>query len=222
MHAIVFDMDDTLYKERNYRDSGYRTIAEHFAAACGITPDELYKIIIVDPQNAFETIEAMAAKRNVTVTVSDQLAVYRSHRPNITLDTEAEQVLSELKRRGHKLGLITDGRAWGQLNKIAALRLDRFFEPQLTMATVLIDTDKHSATPYERMRQLVGDVDGIAYVGDNPAKDFTHPNMMGWRTFMLRDINNANIHQQRLDEYPAINKPQTVIETLTTLLDIYK
>ena len=38
MKAFVFDMDDTLYKEHAYRDSGYRTVARHFAACCGVSP----------------------------------------------------------------------------------------------------------------------------------------------------------------------------------------
>jgi putative hydrolase of the HAD superfamily len=222
MYAIIFDMDDTLYKERHYRDSGYRTIAQHFAASCGMEPDDLYSIMLSDTARAFETIEDMAAKRGVTVTVADQLAVYRSHRPEIKLDADAELVLTELKKRGHRLGLITDGRAWGQLNKIAALQLDRFFDSELTMATVLMNTDKHSTKPYELMQERVGNVDGLVYVGDNPEKDFTHPNMMGWRTIMLRDVNSENIHHQCIGEYPAENRPQTVIETLTTLLQIYK
>lgn len=222
MYAIVFDMDDTLYKERHYRDSGYHTIAEHFAASCGITPDELYNIMVVDPTQAFEKVEELAAKRGVQVSIVDQLATYRSHRPNIHLDADAEYVLGELKKRGHKLGIITDGRALGQLNKIAALQIDRFIEPELTMATVLMNTDKHSRYPYERMRELVGTVNGMVYVGDNPEKDFTHPNMMGWRTIMLRDVNNENIHHQCIEGYPAENRPQTVIETLKTLLEIYK
>lgn len=222
MFAIIFDMDDTLYKEHSYRDSGYRTVAEHFAAVCRRTPDELYKIMIADPQNAFESVEQLAAQINVEVSIADQLAVYRSHRPKITLDSEAEFVLSQLKQRGHKLGLITDGRAWGQLNKIAALQLDRFFDPELTMATVLANTDKHSTLPFDNMRKLVGNVEGMTYVGDNPEKDFTHPNQMGWRTFMLRDVNNENIHHQHICDYPPENRPQTVIESLKTLLDIYK
>lgn len=222
MYAVIFDMDDTLYKERHYRDSGYHTVAEHFAAVCRRTPDELYKIMVSDPQNAFESVEALAAEINVEVSISDQLAVYRSHRPKIELDADAESVLAELKRRGHKLGLITDGRAWGQLNKIAALQLNRFFDAELTMATVLMDTDKHSTLPFERMRELVGGVEGMVYVGDNPEKDFTHPNQMGWRTIMLRDVNGENIHHQCIEKYPAENRPQTVIETLQSLLDIYK
>jgi putative hydrolase of the HAD superfamily len=222
MYAIIFDMDDTLYKEWHYRDSGLRTIAQHFAAACHTTPEELFEIMRADRFQAFETVELMAAKYNVKVSVSDQLTVYRSHRPDINLDKSAEKTLQELKHRGHKLGVITDGRAWGQLNKIAALGLERYIDSKYIMATELYNTDKHSTKPYIDMTELMGNVDGYVYVGDNPEKDFMHPNVMGWRTIMLRDVNNENIHHQNLMNYPAINRPQTVIENLEVLLDIYK
>jgi putative hydrolase of the HAD superfamily len=222
MYAIVFDMDDTLYKERYYRDSGLRTVAQHFAAVCKTTPDELFATLVNDRFQAFETVEELAARNGVKVTVADQLTVYRSHHPNIKLDDIAETVLAELKRRGHKLGVITDGRAWGQLNKITALKLDRYIDPKFIMATELTNTDKHSTKPFSDMAELMGEVDGLVYVGDNPEKDFMHPNQMGWRTIMLRDVNNENIHHQNLLDYPPINRPQTVINSLEVLLDIYK
>jgi putative hydrolase of the HAD superfamily len=215
-------MDDTLYKERFYRDSGLRTVANHFAAVCGTTPDELFKIMANDRFQAFETVEELAAQHGVKVSVADQLTVYRSHLPQISLDPTAEKVLDELKRRGHKLGVITDGRAWGQLNKIKALRLDRYIEPEYIMATELTNTDKHSTKPFIDMMQCMGETDGYTYVGDNPEKDFMHPNQMGWHTIMLRDVNNENIHHQNLSDYPAVNRPQTVINSLEVLLQIYK
>ena len=218
MKGLIFDLDDTLYKESTYRDSGYRTIARHYAAACGLTPDELYQRMKVNPAMAFETVGELAAERGLTVSVDDQLTIYRSHRPDITLPDETVEVLNELKKRGYAMGVITDGRAFGQLNKIAALGLDRFFDPSLIMATVMFGTDKHSAKPFEIMAGKIPAAESFAYIGDNPEKDFHHPNLMGWDTIMLRDKDGVNIH---LDDYPAEFRPKRIIGSLRELLTVF-
>lgn len=222
MRGFVFDMDDTLYKEQRYRDSGYRTIARHFAAPCGVSPDELYRLMQEDLTQAFERVRDLAAARGVEVTVDQQLTVYRSHRPDITLDPVAESVLSKLHDAGVPMGLVTDGRAWGQLNKINALGLGRFFRPDTLIATVLYHTDKHSPEPFRMIEKRLRDLGAttMTYVGDNPSKDFLHPNLMGWNTVMLRDIRDENIHRQRILDWAPENRPQLVVESLDELLHL--
>lgn len=212
-------MDDTLYKERTYRDSGYRTVARHFAASCDVDPAELYTMMTRNPAMAFELVEELAAKRNVRVSVSDQLCVYRSHFPDIKLDDEAADILSLFRQRNIPTGVITDGRAWGQTNKIKALKLDQYVDKDAIMATILIDTDKHSDKPFKAMEQILRQkgATSFVYVGDNLAKDFVHPNSMGWDTIMLRDTANANIHPQNINDWPAANHARIVIDSLSEL-----
>lgn len=212
-------MDDTLYKERDYRDSGYRTVARHFAASCGISADELYRLMIQDPSQAFEHVEELAAARGIKVTVADQLCVYRSHLPDITLDKEAVDILTFFRERGIPVGVITDGRAWGQMNKIEALQLGRYMDKENIMATVLLGTDKHSDKPFRVMEEILRKkgAASFVYVGDNLAKDFIHPNQMGWDTIMLRDSDGANIHPQNPADWPVANHPRLVIDSLTEL-----
>lgn len=219
MVGVVFDMDDTLYKEREYRLSGYRAVARHFAAVCGLEQDALVTLMAQRPETAFETVEALAKARGVDVCVKDQLTVYRSHRPEITLDAQARQLLTELALAGVPRGIVTDGRAWGQLNKIAALELEPLFPPDCVMATVLHDTDKHSPLPFRMMEERLRRMGAtrMMYVGDNPEKDFAHPNLMGWTTVMLMDTENQNIHRQCLQDWPPHHRPQLVV---TSLMDI--
>lgn len=222
MTGIVFDMDDTLYKERHYRDSGYRTVARHFAASCGMSRESLYSLMVHHPERAFETISELAERNGVNVTVEEQLNVYRSHLPDISLDEDAREVLTRLREYKTPLGLITDGRAWGQLNKISALGLRRFFDGDALMPTVLDSTDKHSPEPFIRMERILRakGADRLIYVGDNPSKDFHYPNLLGWNTVMLRDIGHENIHRQNLTEWPAENRPKIVIDNIKEILRI--
>lgn len=216
--AIIFDLDDTLYKECNYRKSGWHTVARCFAAACNMTPEQLYDAMEANPSEAFETVQEIAAKNGVEVTIEMQLNIYRAHRPNISLDEEAKNVLTTLRAKGISTGIITDGRALGQLNKIAALGIAEYVDPQFIMPTVLYNTDKHSDTPFKIMMERMPDVDKFMYVGDNPSKDFHHPNLLGWKTVMLTDVNNVNIHPQDLSAWAEEYHPQRRINTLNDIL----
>lgn len=220
MKGYIFDLDDTLYKERQYRDSGYKTVAQHFAASCKMSSDQLYSIMKDDPSQAFETVQKLAANNKVSISITDQLIVYRSHLPKICLDEDAIITLDALRRQGCVLGLITDGRAWGQLNKIAALNIHKYIDAQFVIPTVLYGTDKHSPAPFVMMqnRMFESGVTNFAYVGDNPEKDFHFPNLMGWETFMLLDTEEKNIHEQNLGNIHPEYRPRTIIRSLRQLL----
>lgn len=224
MHAtaVIFDMDDTLYKERDYRLSGWNAVACCFAAACQTTPDSLFKQMSANPQYAFETVRDMAEEHGVQVPVDMQLNIYRSHRPDIALDSDTKNVLNELRSNNIALGVITDGRPIGQLNKIAALELSQYMDSNLIIPTALYNTDKHSATPFKMMMQRLPNVSSFVYVGDNPEKDFIHPNRLGWTTIMLADNNGCNIHSQDLDKWPDENRPKYIVNSLTDILHIIK
>ena len=216
--AFIFDLDDTLYKERDYRASGYRIIARCFAAACGMSPELLYYEMMADPTQAFERVMDLAAKYGVSVTIDTQLSVYRSQLPDIAIDDNTCAVLEELRRRGYLLGIITDGRPVGQLNKLAALQVTRFFDPEYVIPTALFNSDKTEETPFAMMEARMEGVCSFTYVGDNPFKDFHYPNLRGWDTVMLADPEGVNIHHQRLEEYPRDFRPKRIIHSLSELL----
>lgn len=219
--GIVFDMDDTLYKEHSYRLSGWRLIARCFAAACGMTPDQLYDAMLRNAPQAFETVSHLAIARNVHITVEDQLAIYRSQLPDITLSVEARIVLDTLKANDDiTLGLITDGRPVGQLNKISALGLRQYISDHNIIVTALYGTDKHNPFAYELLMQRNADIEKWTYIGDNPTKDFRHANLLGWNTVMLSDNAQHNIFSQDLADLDTEYHPAHIITSLKQLLEI--
>ena len=42
IHAVVFDLDDTLYLERYYVRSGYRAVAEHLQQLMAARPSQAH------------------------------------------------------------------------------------------------------------------------------------------------------------------------------------
>ena len=218
MMVVVFDLDDTLYKEIDYLRSAYRYIAaqlagddaereEIFGALCGA-----YK----EGRDAFATL--MECYNNKGVTKETLLHWYRTHKPQISLTDGCEGFLSVLVAKGCRLGIITDGRSKTQRNKIKALSLDKYIAPYNIVISEEIGFEKTSFEPFRHFVNRYPNASEFIYIGDNPAKDFYNPNLMGWKTIMLID-KGTNIHSQT-EESSKIHSPQIKINEITELLEI--
>ncbi len=222
---IVFDLDDTLYKEFTYVDSGIRAVAAD-AEEAGIMPaSKAYDLVKNAPDTAsgFDRLAAIALESETyeLFDIQRMLAVYRYHIPEITLPLESRQLLDSLKTAGITLGLITDGRSLSQRAKIRTLELDTYIPSENILISGEIGSDKHWPTAYELMMKRNPSEKSFTYIGDNPDKDFYWPNKLGWKTVMLRDTDCVNIHPQRLSEIPGSQyEAQYTIDSLSDLLDI--
>ncbi len=140
------------------------------------------------------------------------LAIYRNHKPDISLTAEVADFLTRLKNNGIRMGLVTDGRSIAQRNKIEALKLDRWIE--FFSVSEECGFEKPSEQPFLGFMERF-DCKNFVYIADNYNKDFVAPNRLGWRTIALAD-NGLNIH----DRKPALdaeNHPREVIRSFTEL-----
>ncbi len=168
--------------------------------------------------DAFETLHAaLAGTPAAGVGIAEMVAIYRQHRPDIALTTGVAGTLTELRRRGNKLALITDGNHTRQHAKVRALGLDDFFGRHNVIVSDDIGSDKTTPAPFAAAERLATGMPHV-YVGDNPAKDFHWPSVRGWQTIMLADAEGKNIHIQNIGGFPSVFKPQTVIDRFERLL----
>lgn len=130
MKAVLFDLDDTLYPERTFVDSGFRAVARVLADRSARSEPELFARMqqILETQGRGYVFDTILAETELAARTEDDvrllLYVYRSHRPRIALSTDALPVLRTLRAAGYRLGVVTDGAGTVQRNKIAALGLD--------------------------------------------------------------------------------------------------
>lgn len=215
--AVVFDLDDTLFRERQFLHSAYRQLAVKYGKIYGLDPDSLF-LMMLKADNAFDSLvdRLMAADISlVPPTAIEMRDFYRSHYPDISLDIPTEYLLATLASRSDIiLGLITDGRSVTQRRKIEALRLDRFIAPDHILISGEIGSEKISGVPFEIMEKRVP-ADRYFYIGDNPLKDIEPARERGWKTIILRDTDSLNIHPQ--PPYPA---PHFIVDSLSELLTI--
>lgn len=185
LSAIVFDMDDTLFEEKQFALSGYkaidRCIQERYKAA-GFS--ELAAALFESGERQFiinRTLKMMNINDNEDL-VEEMISLYRSHAPDICLLKDAEWVLDHL-RHFVKIGLISDGYCVTQENKVKALGLERRFDCIILTDRLGRDRWKPSPVPYEQMcRELGLSHQHCVYIGDNVAKDFVTANLLGWTT----------------------------------------
>ena len=221
--VVVFDLDDTLYKEIDFLKSGYRKIAEFVGRQINVPTNVIYYNLLAwygKKENAFENLNQYYG---INYPIKEYLDIYRYHQPNILLDDDIKETLNKLKEAGVIMGIITDGREITQRQKVEALRLEEW----IPMDNVLINEDNKYFKPnhwsFDRMmlkcyERFPNENLKFYYVGDNTEKDFLAPNGLGWETVCLED-DGRNIHQQIFDvsnEY----LPKCRIKSLVELISI--
>ena len=210
--VVCFDLDDTLYKEIDFVESGFKLIAESEKRL-----DLLPKMMEWRErgEDVFFNFNKAIGKETLK---SDHLKMYRCHFPSISLATSVEETLDELKYRGLVLGLITDGRSKAQRNKIKALGLEKWIDK----ADIIISEEFGSEKTDDRNFIFFMEKypkSSFFYIGDNPQKDFVVANRLGWKTVMLKD-DGRNIHKQGDVFFEYL--PQIVISDIRELLEFVK
>ena len=219
---LVFDLDDTLYAERDFALGGFRAAASMAETTFGLADGTAASIqrqmtTLLDSGHLgglFAIALAAVKHDHTSEQLSAFIAAYRNHTPTIALFDDADAALS---RFGGNLGMITDGSHDLQRSKVTALGIARHFG-------AIIYTDqlggrafaKPNPTAYELARDTLGKPgDTFVYIGDNPAKDFQAPNTMGWTTIMIRRPDIQRIHP----DARAIEggEPQHIITRLDAL-----
>lgn len=186
LNGIVFDLDDTLYDEKNYVCSGFNAIENAFPQFKGLS-EKLWKAFIDGKPAVDAVVSELGLKKEKYK--QEFLEIYRSHKPDITLNENVYEILSKLKKDNKKLGLITDGRPEGQHNKIAALGIADFFDK-------IIITDELGGTDYRKPNPLAFSImkeclnlryEDMCYIGDNLNKDFIAPENLGMLSVHLNN-----------------------------------
>ncbi len=181
---IVFDLDDTLYSERDFAISGFKACERWLEEKHGVggIVDEMTRLL---DEGHMRSLFEIVLEARVPLSAKDDIEAfidaYRLHEPDIALYPDAAWALDHFGRDG-PLGLITDGQHVVQSAKVRALDIEhRFRHIVYTGALGGRAFSKPHPLSYEQMEAAIG-VPGrrLVYVGDNPAKDFVTPNARGW------------------------------------------
>lgn len=183
--GVIFDLDDTLYSEKQYVRSGYKKIGEYIGREDA--DEKLWNYF----EGGRKAIDAYLDEIGEEEKKSECLKIYREQMPEITLYEGVAQMIEDLRDKGVKVGIITDGRPEGQRNKIKALGLE-------SMVDDIIITDELGGSQFRKPCDIAFRImqnrwrlpyEQIVYVGDNPNKDFQACRQLGmrWKYFRNED-----------------------------------
>ena len=204
--AVVFDLDDTLYSEREYVRSGFNAVSAAAPEIDGMA-EKLW--------SAFEAgepaIDAVLKREGFEELKDGCLKAYREQMPDIHLYTGAMELIQSLHDKGIKVGILTDGRPEGQRNKLTALGLEEVVDE-------IVVTDELGGAEYRKpneagfrviQQKLNVPFLSMVYVGDNLKKDFIAPKALGMKTLWFNNSNGLYCKdgtQSFLDIIAALNE----------------
>ena len=191
---IVFDLDDTLYKEIDFVKSAYIYVCKYIRSRFGIDFFSQIQECIDDGINFYDyIISKLHHKHNFSI--EKYLELYRFHYPKLSLSADTTEFLNNISDRKIGFSIITDGRSISQNNKIKALGLSHLAQ------NIIISEETGFEKPHVNNFKIIEKVypdKKFLYIADNTSKDFLAPNTLKWDTVCLLD-NGQNIHKQNFD-----------------------
>ena len=181
--GVIFDLDDTLYSEKQYVRSGFRAAAG--LLECDAAEEKLWDYFLQGKSAIDELLNELGQQEKK----AQCLRAYREHMPEIELYEGVEELIRRLKEEEIFVGIITDGRVEGQKNKLEALGLDR-------LITDVIITDALGGVRFRKPNDIAFRImqcrwgipfEEMVYIGDNPHKDFQAPKQLGMRSIYFEN-----------------------------------
>ena len=192
----VFDLDDTIYPEFEYKKSGLNEISNLIARLFKVKKSKINQIIN-EKGDAFNDISKYL---NIPSMKESLIWLYRLHCPKIKLKKNIIKTLEKIKENGDEIIFLTDGRSITQRLKLESLGLLKYKH--------YISEDYSSEKPNILRYKMINDDyphDDLLYIADNPIKDFVAPNKLNWLTVLIKQ-NWKTVHQQKIPKKKIINQ----------------
>lgn len=221
--GVIFDLDDTLISEKEYIKSGFKVISKVISEQYNLSFDEAYqKILELFDKDSDYVFNRLLDYFNIEYDkeyIFKLLKIYRNHEPDISLYSNAEEVINYLSGKDYKLGIITDGYQITQKRKIEKLNLKDKFNYIVITDELGSEYWKPHKLPYQKCVNEFGlNFNEVIYVGDNLQKDFITANKLGIKTVQIVRKEGIYIKSNDLsNEYEADHK----INNLNEIIKIY-
>lgn len=186
--CVVFDIDDTLYLERDYVGSGFRAVGRLAQDRWGLPGLERRCRDLFDAGVRGDIFDRVLPEKPEVV--KGLVSAYRTHPPEIVLASDALDAIESISSRW-PIAVISDGPPESQRRKADALGLCRISDTILLTWELGAEFHKPGTAAFAAVAERIP-ARGYVYVADNPAKDFMGPAALGWRTVRIR--RNGGLH----------------------------
>lgn len=195
--VVLFDLDDTLISEDDYIKSGYNHVAKvienKYSLNASKIYDDLYRLYIEDSKNVFNRVLDKYGIKYNKEDIMFLVNEYRNHIPTIEFYDDVIPTITELKKRGIKIGIISDGYLSTQKSKAEVLGLYNLFDKVIFTEELGREYWKPHPKSFEVMKEYFDvNYDEMIYIGDNPEKDFFISSIYPIKT--VRINRNKGVH----------------------------
>jgi putative hydrolase of the HAD superfamily len=188
--ALIIDLDDTLFNERDYVLSGFHAVAAEVArrrppvAAATLHAAMVQALDANGRGKVFDRALVLAGVEPEPALLRDLVEVYRDHRPQIALWPGVAATLGQLAR-DHHLAIVTDGLQRMQARKVEALGVAALVGEVIYCWEM--GAPKPDPRPFqEALRRLGAQAGEAVVIGDNPAHDMAAAAAVGCRSIRVR------------------------------------
>lgn len=224
--GVVFDMDDTLYLERDYVKSGFQAVAQFVREV--VEPEPVFEFLwsLFNRGVRGDTFNRMTERFPILGEkwdINDFVIAYRTHSPTISLMSGMGSLIGRLQSEGIKIGVLSDGPHASQQAKTIALGMYQLADFVMLTDSLGRECWKPSPAGFERL-EAEFDLQGadLVYVGDNVDKDFVAPNSLGWETIRLRMEGQLRQNAETGEQEKTPGHEVFSVEALSALLDAMK
>jgi len=207
---VCFDLDGTLFDDRQYVRAGLERAGDVFAERTGVDLTEAFLRAYFQGDATEATFDAVLADHGHSLDAVPELVdAYHDNDVPLVPFPDAEPTLAALEDE-YALGLVTGGR--NGRTKLRRLGLADYFD--VVVVTAELDASKREPEPYETaLRELGVPAEAAVYVGDRPSLDVSQPSALGMPTVRVR----RGQYAERVPTGDAV--PDVTIETLAALPD---
>ena len=186
--AVIFDLDDTLYSEKEYVRSGYHKIAAYFGKS--ELEEQMWSVFLSGEM----AIDVVLKAHNLIEKKEEALKIYRYQKPDIHLYDGVADMIARI-RNTKNVGIITDGRPEGQRAKLDSLGV---------LVDKIIITDELGGVQFRKPNQKAFQLmkesfnvkpERMVYIGDNKKKDFIAPKQLGMKCIWFKNPDGLYIER---------------------------
>ncbi len=191
MRAVIFDLDDTLYRGADFEESVKRSLVVYLARRYRRDPEPLMSLLAATQRSSLSTypypfgefLASAELPEDEVVPLNDLL---RRHEPELLLFPDAVRFIERVSPRV-RLGVVADGDSMLSRNKLRALGLVGCFH------AIAITGDGGEAWSHPSplphlavLHQLRVPAEHAIFVGDDPKRDAIVPAKVGMRAIRVR------------------------------------
>ena len=172
--AIIFDLDDTRYRERRFALSGYEAISAYADRRFGLPRADVFRVLSRAHRlgQRHRVLQALCDRHQLShVMVREFVAIIRSHAPRLRVPRVTCATLATL-RSSWKVGVLTNGLPGVQARKVAALGLADHVDDVVYAKQHGDGCGKPDPVPFPvAARRLEVEPSSCIVVGNDPVRD---------------------------------------------------